>query len=235
MKIIFGFVLAAVCAIGSASLVAQDRDRPIVLRAARMFDGRDIQSPGVVVISASVITAAGPSAQVPANAQVIDFGDATISPGFIDAHTHLTAPYLADYRQAMIDGFTKPISEQTLLALDNLKKTLWAGITTARDVGSSDFIDVGLRNATAAGIIQGPRMLVSVHAIGSTGGHCDDQNGMRAGIFGFESGPENGVINSPEEGRKAVRYNIKYGADVIKICATGGVLSLTDPADVAQL
>jgi imidazolonepropionase-like amidohydrolase len=104
-----------------------------------------------------------------------------------------------------------------------------------RDVGSRDFVDVGLRNAAAAGIVPGPRMLVSVHSISSTGGHCDAQNGMRAGIFGYESGPEHGVINGPDEGRKAVRYNIKYGADVIKVCATGGVLSLTDPADVAQL
>jgi imidazolonepropionase-like amidohydrolase len=94
---------------------------------------------------------------------------------------------------------------------------------------------VGLRNAAAAGAILGPRMLVSVHALGATGGHCDDQNGMRPGIFGFESNYEHGVIDSPEEARKAVRYNIKYGADVIKVCATGGVLSLTDPPDIPQL
>lgn len=78
-------------------------------------------------------------------------------------------------------------------------------------------------------------MLVSVHAISATGGHCDDQNGMRPGLFGYESGPEQGVINGPVEARKAVRHNVKYGADVIKVCATGGVLSLTDPPDVAQL
>jgi imidazolonepropionase-like amidohydrolase len=78
-------------------------------------------------------------------------------------------------------------------------------------------------------------MLVAVHAIGATGGHCDDQNGFRAGLFGRESGPEEGVINSADEGRRAVRFNIKYGADVIKICATGGVLSLTDDVDIPQL
>jgi imidazolonepropionase-like amidohydrolase len=226
-------LFAAASVFESLTLFAQDR--PIVLRAARMFDGHDMQAPGLVVVSASVITAAGPSAQVPAGAQVIDFGDATLSPGFIDAHTHLSSPYTGDYRQGIIDSLRKPVSEQTLLAVENLRKTLFVGITTARDVGSSDFIDVGLRNAVAAGAIPGPRMLVAVHAIGSTGGHCDDQNGMRAGLFGFESDPEHGVINSPDEGRKAVRYNIKYGADVIKVCATGGVLSLTDPPDVAQL
>jgi imidazolonepropionase-like amidohydrolase len=78
-------------------------------------------------------------------------------------------------------------------------------------------------------------MLVAVHAIGSTGGHCDVQNGYRANLFGRETGPEEGVINSPDEGRRAVRLNVKYGADVIKICATGGVLSLTDEVDVSQL
>jgi imidazolonepropionase-like amidohydrolase len=187
------------------------------------------------VVSGSLITSAGPSVQIPVGAQVIDLGDATLSPGFIDAHTHLSSMYHADYRDGMIDDFTKSIPEVTLLATDNLKKTVMAGITTVRDLGSSDFVDVGLRNATAAAVIPGPRMLVSVHAIGSTGGHCDAQNGRRAGIFGYESGPEHGVINGPDEARKAVRYNIKYGADVIKVCATGGVLSLTDPPDVAQL
>ena len=78
-------------------------------------------------------------------------------------------------------------------------------------------------------------MLVAVHAIGSTGGHCDGQNGFSPNLFGHESGPEDGVINNADEGRRAVRYNVKYGADVIKICITGGVLSLTDEVDVPQL
>jgi imidazolonepropionase-like amidohydrolase len=78
-------------------------------------------------------------------------------------------------------------------------------------------------------------MLVAVHALGSTGGHCDDQAGFRYNIFGHESGPEEGVINSPEDARRAVRFNIKYGADVIKLCASGGVLSPTDDVDVPQL
>jgi imidazolonepropionase-like amidohydrolase len=143
--------------------------------------------------------------------------------------------YNADYRQNELDSLQRNIPEQTLRATENLKKTLAAGITTVRDVGSSDFVDVGLRNATAAGIIQGPRMLVAVHAIGSTGGHCDGQNGFSPNLFGHESGPEDGVINNADEGRRAVRYNVKYGADVIKICITGGVLSLTDEVDVPQL
>jgi imidazolonepropionase-like amidohydrolase len=200
-----------------------------------MFDGREMRAPGVVVVTGARIVGVGAGAAIPPGAQVIDFGDATLSPGFIDAHTHLSNMYNADYRQGMLDGLQKSIPEQALLATDNLKKTLMAGVTTARDVGSSDLIDVGLRNAAAAGVIPGPRMLVAVRAIGSTGGHCDEQNGFRPGLFGRETGTEQGVINSAEEGRRAVRLNIKYGADVIKICATGGVLSLTDEVDIPQL
>jgi imidazolonepropionase-like amidohydrolase len=117
----------------------------------------------------------------------------------------------------------------------NARKTLMAGFTTVRDVGSADFIDVGLRNSINAGVIPGPRMLVSVHALGATGGHCDDGAGFRQGVLNHESGPADGVINSPDDARFAVRWNIKYGADIIKTCATGGVLSPTDDVDVPQL
>jgi imidazolonepropionase-like amidohydrolase len=209
--------------------------RAIVLKAARMFDGHRMVTPGIVVVSGTTILAVGAGAPIPAGAQIIDFGDATLSPGFIDAHTHLSFPATNDYRQEELDRLQLPVSEQTLIATVNLKKTLNVGITTARDVGSGDFIDVGLRNAVRAGIIPGPRMLVAVHAIGATGGHCDDQGGFRYGLFGHESGPEDGVINSPDEARRAVRLNVKYGADVIKTCATGGVLSLTDDVDTPQL
>jgi len=101
-------------------------------------------------------------------------------------------------------------------------------------VGSRDFIDVGLRNAINAGVVPGPRMLVAVHALGSTGGHCDETDSFRFGLF-QRTGPEDGVINSADEARYAVRFNIKYGADVIKTCASGGVLSPTDDVDVPQL
>jgi imidazolonepropionase-like amidohydrolase len=110
-----------------------------------------------------------------------------------------------------------------------------AGFTTVRDVGSQEFLDVGLRNSINAGIVPGPRMLVSVHALGATGGHCDEGDGIKFGLLNHESGPEDGVINSPDQARYAVRWNIKYGADIIKTCATGGVLSPTDDVDVPQL
>ena len=209
--------------------------QPIVLKAERMFDGQKMTTPGVVVVTGSTILAVGKDAPVPAGARTIDFGNATLSPGFIDAHTHLSAMYSTDYRQSAIDELQKTVPERTLLATENLKKTLMVGVTTTRDVGSGDFMDVGLRNAVRAGVIPGPRMLVAVHAIGATGGHCDDQNGFRFGLFGHESGIEDGVIHGAEQARQAVRFNIKYGADVIKTCATGGVLSLTDDVDSPQL
>ena len=153
----------------------------------------------------------------------------------MDAHTHLSMPYHNNYLEGEQDLLKKTVAERALLASEYARVTLMAGFTTVRDVGGNDFIDVGLRNAINAGKIEGPRMLVSVHALGSTGGHCDGEAGFVAGLFNHESGIEDGVINSAEDARKAVRWNIKYGADVIKTCATGGVFSLADDVDTAEL
>ena len=143
-----------------------------VLKAARMFDGKSdfLVKPGLVVVTDGKIAGVGSGAAIPAGAEVIDFGDATLLPGFIDAHTHLTGMYSDDYKQAALDYLQKPIAEQALDATANARVTLMAGITTVRDVGSSDYIDVGLRNAIRDHVVVGPRMLVCVHALGSTGG-----------------------------------------------------------------
>jgi len=109
-----------------------------------------------------------------------------------------------------------------------------AGFTTVRDVGSSDYIDVGLRNAIAAGSIVGPRMLVAVHALGARGGHCDN-GGYPYQRFGAETGIQDGIASGADQFRDAVRFQVKYGADVIKVCATGGVLSLSDSVDAPQI
>jgi imidazolonepropionase-like amidohydrolase len=209
----------------------------MVIKAARIFDGRSdrVSSPGLVVVADGKIAAVGGGATLPPDAEVIDLGDATLLPGFIDAHTHLSGEASYDWNQDKLDELRKTPAERALDASVNARKTLLAGFTTVRDVGSANYLDVALRNAIRGGKIIGPRMLVATYAIGATGGHCDDTAGYRPGLFGKEPGPEAGVANGADAMRAAVRLNIKYGADVIKTCATGGVLSLTDDVDAPQL
>jgi imidazolonepropionase-like amidohydrolase len=166
--------------------------KTIVLKAARLFDGKTdaLVTPGVVVVTDGKIVSAGTSAATPAGAEVLDLGDATLLPGFIDAHTHVTMMNSDDWKQNKLDELQKTIAEMALDASVNAKVTLMAGFTTVRDVGSRDYLDVGLRNAIRNGKVPGPRMLVSVHAIGATGGHCDDSDGFRSGLFGKETGPK---------------------------------------------
>jgi imidazolonepropionase-like amidohydrolase len=229
-----GFVIVLLAA-GFLSDGLRAQSSVTVLKAARLFDGTSdtLVQPGVVVISGGNVQSVG--GPIPAGANVIDLGDATLLPGFIDAHTHLTMQFDPDYNGARLEALSRTVAEQSIFATVNARKTLMAGFTTVRDVGSEDFIDVGLRNAINKGAVPGPRMLVSVHALGATGGHCDDGAGIRFGLLNHEMGPEDGVINSADQARFAVRFNIKYGADVIKTCATGGVLSPTDDVDVPQL
>src|SRR5215510_6919803 len=128
MQRIVGILVTVTFVALAGSAIAQQKT--IVLRAARLFDGREMRTPGVVVVNGSRITAVGSGAAIPAGAQVIDLGDATLSPGFIDAHTHLSGMYNADYRRGLLDSLQQSIPEQTLLATENLKKTLMAGVTT---------------------------------------------------------------------------------------------------------
>jgi imidazolonepropionase-like amidohydrolase len=210
--------------------------KTVVLQSAHLFDGKSEQlvSPGRVVIENDHILAVGPGAAAPKGAEVIDLGDATLLPGLMDAHTHLTFEMSEDWKQDELDWFKKPIPQVAIEATVNARRTLESGFTTVRDLGSSELLDVGLRNAINGGVVPGPRMLVSVHAISARGGHCDETAGYRPGLLA-EPGIERGVADGPDQMRAAVRYNTKHGADVIKVCASGGVLSLTDKVDSPQL
>jgi imidazolonepropionase-like amidohydrolase len=236
LRTALGVALVSLVPVVAEAQLERPAPKAVVLKAARLFDGKGdaIVKPGVVVVTDGTIVGVGPNAALPAGAEVIDLGDATLLPGFIDAHTHLTGAYSEDYARSRLESLQKTVAEKALDASANARVTLLAGFTTVRDVGSEDYVDVGLRNAIASGKVPGPRMLVSVHAIGATGGHCDE-GGYRAGLFGRETGPEDGVINGADQARFAVRFDHKYGADIIKVCATGGVLSLTDDVDTPQL
>jgi len=221
---------------GSVIVQAQPAAGPVVIRASRLFDGLHDAASGnaVVIVEGNRITAAGSNLPIPAGATVVDLGDATLLPGFIDAHTHLSDEASDDWNADTIGGLRRTVAESALRASDNARRTLLSGFTTVRDVGSADYIDVGLRNTIAAGLVVGPRMLVAVHALGARGGHCDN-TGFPYQRFGPETGIADGIASGPDQFRDAVRFQVKYGADVIKVCATGGVLSLSDEVDTPQL
>ncbi len=208
---------------------------PIALKAAHLFDsvsGTLIEH-GVVLIAGNKIQAVGAAVRIPDNARVIDLGDATLLPGFIDAHVHLSEVSSPNWYEDFYHGILRFPAEQALYGAQYAKATLEAGITSVRDLGSVDYIALGLRNAIRAGAIPGPRMLVSNYAVGSTGGHADQDPFPPQRIA--VAGPIQGVCNGPDQCREAVRYQVKYGADVVKFMPSGGVLSLSDPVDNVQL
>jgi imidazolonepropionase-like amidohydrolase len=217
---------------------AMPRQRATVLRAARYFDGRGdaVVDGGVaVVVENGLITRLGKAASIvaPPDAETIELGDATLMPGFIDAHTHTTSENTADYYKDDFQWRHRPAPEQAFYAASYARKLLEAGFTTVRDLGSKDLIDVGLRNAIKADLVPGPRMLVAVHPLSATGGHGDGDNAPPDRVP-----PRtlyDGVCDTPDECVKAVRLQVKYGADVIKVMASGGVLSLADAVDSPQL
>ena len=208
---------------------------PIVLKAAHLFDavsGR-LTDRAVIVVANGRIQAVGGNLPAPSDAEVIDLGDATLMPGLIDSHVHMDDQGQDNWYLGFYQGVMRFPAERALYGAAYAKATLEAGFTTVRDVGSTDYIALGLRNAINAGAIAGPRMLVSNYAIGSTGGHAD-QNPYPPQLIP-PAGPVQGVCNGADECRAAVRYQIKYGADVIKFMPSGGVLSLSDPVDVPEL
>ena len=238
MRITSRIFLILLC-FGVSALAA---DQSIVLKAARMFDGKSnaLVQNAVVIMHGDKIVDAGSNLPIPNDAQVIDLGDATLSPGFMDAHTHLTADYSGNYNERRLQEVDLNVSEQAIRATTFARATVEAGFTTVRDlgsrvVGSREFVDVALRNSINKGVIAGPRMLVATKGIGATGGHFDPTNGFRDFLFGREPDYTDGIADGSDEIRKAVRFEVKNGADVIKAAVSGGVLSLADEVDTPQL
>ncbi len=217
-------------------------DKVIVLKAARLFDGKSktLAQNGVVIVQGNKIVDAGSNLPAPTDAQVIDLGDATLSPGFMDGHTHLTLDFSGNYNERRLKEVDLNVSEQAIFATRYARATVEAGFTTVRDlgsrfVGSKEFVDVALRNSINKGVIVGPRMLVATYGIGATGGHFDPTSGFRDMLFGHEPDFSQGIADGPDAIRKAVRFEVKNGADVIKAAVSGGVLSLADEVDTPQL
>ena len=160
---------------------------------------------------------------------VIDLKDSTVMPGFIDLHVHIESEY---NREKYMNAFTAEESQIAFSSLKFAKRTLMAGFTTVRDLGGSG-VNISLRNAINKGEVIGPRIFTAGKAIGTTGGHADPTNGWKKSIAG-DPGPRQGVINGVDEARKAVRQRYKDGADVIKITATGGVMSIAKNGENPQ-
>ena len=161
--------------------------------------------------------------------KVIDLKEHTVMPGFIDMHVHIESEFNAN---VYLNRYTENEADIAFKSTVFARKTLMAGFTTVRDLGGAG-VNIALKNAIKKGIVDGPRIFTAGKAIASTGGHADPTNGSKMSLMG-NPGPKEGVVNSPEDARKAVRQRYKNGADVIKITATGGVLSVAKNGDNPQ-
>lgn len=214
---ISGVVFCLLCLVASDEVLAQDL---IYVRAGRLVDvvNARVLNDQTIVVRGERIESVGPSASIsiPAYARVIDLGNSTVLPGLIDAHVHLTGdPDAQGYER-----LAASVPRNALFGAANARRTLNAGFTTVRNIGASGYADVALRDAIDHGDVPGPRMRVAAHALGVTGGHCD--NNLLPPEYDARGG---GIADGPWEIRKRIRENVKFGADLTKFCATGGVLS----------
>jgi len=216
--------LSLACAVWSAGAQTAPPAKPVapkvtVVKAARLVDPKSgtVIANATVIVSDDKVTQVGSGLAVPAGAEVIDLKGATLLPGLIDCHTHITSQP-NDYYE---DIFRKSPIDYAITAHIYARRTLEAGFTTVRDVGSSEYIDIALKRAIDKGDVAGPRMIPAGLAITSTGGHGD--------LTGFSPYVKieglSAVADGVAEVRKLVRTNVKFGADVIKVLAGGGVLS----------
>ena len=214
--------------ISTVTLGQQAPPARTIVRAGRLLDVRSGKTliKQAIVIENGQIVSVGPDtgATADANVKVIDLSSKTVLPGLIDAHTHLTFDPKFGYDRLAIS-----LPREALTGAKNARVTLLAGFTTVRNVGAREFSDIALRDAINAGDVPGPRIDASGPALGITGGHCDDN------MLPYEfHATEVGVADGVENVQRKVREVIKYGSDIIKVCATGGVLSLGDNPQASQ-
>ena len=211
----------------SLALPLAAQEKPTAVRAGRMLDVRsgELRSNVTILVRDGKIVAVGENLRLPSDAEVVDLSQATVLPGLIDSHTHLTG----DNRYFGYRGLGISEMRQALFGVAGARKVLEAGFTTVRDVGAPGFADIALRDAINDGDLPGPRILGAGPSLGITGGHCDDN--LLPAEYDHRA---RGVADGPWAVRAKVRENIKYGADVIKFCATGGVLSKGDEPGATQ-
>ena len=224
---VLAVALAGTAAADTASAATAPADT-VVVSADRMIDvltGRVVEHPQVTITDGRIAAVGVQGSALPAGARRVDLPGMTLLPGLIDMHTHLTSdPRFSGYRHLQFtDNFW------TVVGVANAKKTLEAGFTTVRNVGSANFDDVAIKQAIEQGFVTGPRIVPATYAIGATGGHCDNTS-LPPSIMT----PSPAVANGPEQLRAIVRKLHKYGAEVIKFCGTGGVLSKTDAVGAQQ-
>lgn len=228
MKRVCSAAVVAFALLCLGTLVVGQTSGRVAVHAGHMLDVKTGKLLGdqILVIEDGRIVSVGSAgaAKVPTDAVRIELPNATVLPGMIDAHTHLTMEPRFGY-----DRLALSVPREALIGAKNARLTLLAGFTTIRNVGARDFTDVALRDAVNAGDVPGPRMLVSGPALSITGGHCDNN------MLPFEyHATSDGVADGVAAVQHKVRENIKYGSDLIKVCATGGVLSLGDNPQHSQ-
>lgn len=216
-----GFVVSAGLALSAVPTGRAVADT-VVVSADRMLDvgtGRVIQKPQIVITDGRIVAVQAQGASIPEGAGLVELPGITLLPGFIDMHVHLTAdPRYSGYRALeFTDNFW------TVVGVANARRTLEAGFTTVRNVGSDHYDDVAIKQGIEAGFVPGPRIVPATYAIGATGGHCDSTEFPPS-----FSVPAPAVADGVDAIRATVRKLHKYGAEVIKFCGTGGVLSKTD-------
>jgi imidazolonepropionase-like amidohydrolase len=221
---------SALLAAAALSLLAGSAQaRTVAVTADRLVDvatGRVSERPLVIITDGTITSVGKQGDQVPVDSELVELPGVTLLPGLIDMHTHITSsPLYSGYNYLQFTDSFWPV-----IATKQAKDTLMAGFTTIRNVGADRYDDVGLQQAIEAGYVDGPRIIPAAYALGATGGHCDS-------TFFPPSMDQRSpaVIDSPDEGRRMVRQMRKYGAQVIKICATGGVFSRGDTPGAQQM